>query len=167
MSKDPKLQAAIAFNSMLFRTQQKTLLDTHYYQRFLKVPSLLSISLRYTMIISLAVIGGQHIDPSIHWAIRCIAAFFWGIAILIGGVFIGTQAGIVATNARIDEWLKHKFNSHKKKHAWLKATDSMELEFAASIPDEAWEVDEENGGIKLLPGNEQYLTRFPFLQASK
>ena len=43
---------------------------------------------------------------------------------------------------------------------WLEDTNPLEVELAVSLPDEAWEIDQVNGGIKINPGYEHHLTKF-------
>jgi len=159
MSKDPKLTAAIAFYGMIFQAQQKTQVDSCMYQRFIKVPSILSITLRYTLMFAVIMLWCIRL-PDMHLIALLLASAAIGMVALIVGVLCSNYALSLAVGERINNWLASKCDSHDKKGKWIKAVHPLEMEFAASLPDEAWEVDEENGGIKILEGHEHLLNQF-------
>lgn len=159
MSKDPKLTAAIAFYGMIFQAQQKTQIDSCMYQRFIKVPAILSIALRYSLACAIPFV------VIIKFGSQNIVILFIQIAVasmvgLIAGALCSNYFLSLAAGQRITDWLRTKFDSREEMSKWIKAIPPFEFEFAASLPDEAWEVDEENGGIKIVEGHEHHLNQF-------
>ena len=159
MNKDPKLTAAIAFYGMILQAQQKTQVDSCMYQRFIKVPAILSITLRYTLMFAVIMLWCIRL-PDMHLIALLLVSAAIGMVALIVGVLCSNYALSLAVKERIDDWLASKFDSHDEKNKWIKDVPPLEMEFAASLPDEAWEVDEENGGIKILEGHEHLLNQF-------
>ena len=88
MSKDPKLTSAITFYGMIFKAQNKTILDTATYQRFYKVPSLISIAVTYVLAAAWVEFAWLN-QPDWHWV--PLAICYAGI--IVGGLVVGSFCG--------------------------------------------------------------------------
>lgn len=118
--------------------QQVPLWESNTFQRFIKVPLILS-NLLYLVVL------GAFIEVGI------LVSSWWLIFLIPSGlVFAGLlklYANTKALRSRMWYWGKDKFDSWEEYSKWLYATSTVELDYIAGLPDDEWEPDYDNGGL--------------------
>lgn len=159
--KDPALVAAIDFKSRIFYESGKSIMDTDTFKKLMLVPSILSTVLAIVVYLALLEAFAFFVYSNIESnAVAVALGVGYGIMLFFITKYTGILAFAQLTRYRMWHWGKTKFNSLEEYAEWVGKSDPRELDFAAGLPNEAWEPDDELGGIEIVQGYEKYLNKY-------
>lgn len=123
--------------------KQHSPLESDLFRRFLKAPLIISNLLFLTLFFAFVKVG--ILIASDGW----YGYFTITVYTVCGYVFsasIKGMANTIMSRKRLWLWGKDKFNSWGEFTEWMKLTPAEEMDYLASLPDEAWEPDYKKGG---------------------